>query len=351
MTRVPLLLSLFFLFSCQKKESPKINLDEPVTKDSMVVKAPDQGKYFLPDSYDTIKTPPPAKYSGDTIFLPLVHVFHPFDRFGFWGEYIPTIKFKTYQNVVLGNAGEIIVEFEKLKIIGANFGYDTVTTTVKFFKNQKISLAFSHWMPRFVNLGNGFGGSDKYLISTLQIENQLLVKIESYYSPSAPGWNSCDYYILSSDDSLVQLDNKFGMIVGDIQGHSKSYYTFFTKECITVKIPLEIDLENRMIQPLLEDSAIFLVDDYRVWIANGTATGSSFPNPLEEIRLFKKPDLRSDSHVEPVYAIKDVEFIKEYYPKFTQHNFEDVWSYIRIGNRYGWIHGEERHKLGIDACS
>lgn len=351
MMRLSLLLSLFFLLSCQKKESPRINLDESISKDSVIVKAPDKEKYFLPESYETIKTSPPAKYSGDTIFLPLVHVFHPFDSLGFWGEYIPTIKFKTYQNVVMGNAGKIIVEFEKLKIIGAKFGYDTVTTAVKFFKDKKISLAFSHWMPRFVDVGNGLGGSEEYFISTLQVENQSLLKIESYRSPSAPGWNSYNYYFLSHQDSLLLLDSKFGILVGDIQVHNKSYYTFFTKECITVKIPLEIDLENRRIEPLLKDSAIFMVDDYRVWIANGTTIDSSNPNPLEEIRLFKKPDLRSDSHIELVYAIKDVEFIKEYYPKFTQHNFEDVWSYIRIGNRYGWIHGEERHKLGIDACS
>lgn len=351
MIRLSPLLLLLLLVSCQKKESPKINLHEPIPKESVVVKASNKGKYFLPDSYETLKTPPPAKHSGDTIFLPLVHVFHPFDSLGFWDEYIPTIKFKTYQNVVLSDSGKIIAEFEKLKIIGINFGYDTVITAVKFFKDQKLSLAFSHWIPNYVNLGNGFGGSEKYSLSTLRVERQMLLKIESYRSPSAPGWNSFDYYILSSEDSLIRLDNKFGIIVGDIEVHNNRCYTFFTKECITVKIPLEIDLENRRIQPLFKDSAIFLVDDYRIWITNGSETGSSYPNPLEEIRLFKKPDLRSDSHIEPVYTIKDVEFIKEYYPKFTQHNYNDVWSYVRIGNRFGWIYGEDRDKLGIDACS
>lgn len=244
-------------------------------------------------------------------------------------------------------ADTVTIEQQRLEIIGKNVDWNRTDVSLRIYDQHKIYYSNQFFVPH-PQLTAGFGEEYQTGVNFIRYKDRTLIEMVSSVAPSLPGDESYTYYVFIKNDTLTLLNDSLNIFINKIQSHKGLYFSEFTDGCVTVTIPVEIDFFRGMIYTPFKDSAMFPVTWYTLSI--GSQDDFDAAEPQLNIHLFTEPRTTSKYSTEPVHSVKEIELIKQFYPEYGKGDYKNVWTYIRIGKKYGWIFGEDRLMLGVDNC-
>ncbi|MBP6671841.1 MAG: hypothetical protein KA247_01770 [Bacteroidetes bacterium] len=309
------------MISCSKKQEVQSaggTVEEPVPSRTEFVEVKDTVYYFIKDGIDIV----------DTIITVIK-------------EYSHTIQ------IGVAPADTLTVAQQRLEIVGKKVDWDKTDFSLRIFDRSRVYYSKRAYVPPPQPI-TGFGEEYQTGVGIVRYKDHSLIEMISSVAPSLPGDDSYMYYVFSHNDTLVQLDGSLNIFINKIQSQNDAYFSEFTDGCVTVTVPIEIDFSRHSIYVPFKDSAIFPVKWFTLTV--GSEENFDPAEPRSNIRVFIEPSAAAQYSTEQVHTVKEIEFIKQYYPEYAQGEYKNVWTYIRIGKKYGWIHGEDRLKLGVDYC-